>query len=558
MNGKKIFVVGLDGATFDVIRPMVEAGKLPTFAKIMAEGAYGNLRSTIPPVTPPAWASFMTGKNPGKHGVYSFSAFVNGSYEAQLATGQSIRAKRLWDYFNNDRVALIDIPMSFPPQQINGYMISGWPVPSEESLFTYPPELHTEIMQEVGEYVIDKTFIGRSMKMLQEGNGIEALAYLAKFSQQRKDAALYLLKNKGPFDFFMVVFRGPDFIQHILFKVFDEEYAKRNPTFCKKYQGAIFQFYEKMDRYLAELMEAAGKETTVIVLSDHGAGPVRKRFYINRWLKKEGFLHTRKWMSQRSIKVDRKPLSYFLDRTGFSFLNRSVFSPIRQLHIPYPRRHQQHPSLLVDWDRTSAFAILILTDGIIRINLAGREPAGIVSQANYDKVRAEIIRKLKEVVDPDTGETVIEEVYRREDIYSGPYLNEAPDLIVVPRDYSYDFSPNLDDGILLERPEGLKGTHRMDGIFFAIGRHVKAGTALSNINITDIAPTILYLMGKPVPDDMDGRVINEAFDEEYFKINPPKYYKVNDNISPKADPQELLTEDQETIMNALKGLGYME
>jgi predicted AlkP superfamily phosphohydrolase/phosphomutase len=554
MNKKRIMIIGLDGATFDIIKPMVKAGRLPTFANLLANGTHSNLKSTVLPITPPAWSSFMTGKNPGKHGVFAFYTQSTETYGTQMASGLSIKAKKIWDYLDTERIGLIDIPMTFPPQEINGYMISGWPVPSEESIFTHPASLHTEIIREVGSYIMDTTIISSHSRM----SPIETLRHLYLYTESRKDASLYLLKKKGPFDLFIVVFRGTDFLQHVAFKFLDEEYCKTNPEVSKKFKDVLFQFYEKMDSIVADLIRFMGEDAVTILMSDHGAGPLKKKFYINRWLKQEGFLSLRRGTSFHGIRINRAPLSYLLQRVGASYLNLFIPSLFKRMRIPYPKPYTKHPSALIDWSKTKAFANLTWPDEIIRINMEGREPEGSVSQKDYETTRSNIIERLLEVRDPETGEKIIDKAYRREEVYHGPYLKEAPDILVLTQNTSYVFSPSLDDGVLFERPKDPRASHRMEGIFIIKGPDIKAGQVLSGLNITDIAPTVLYLMGKPIPDTIDGRVISEAINNESFGMYPPRYCKEEERGSSKENIQEFTEDEKKKIEEGLRALGYME
>lgn len=553
MNKKRILIIGLDGATFDIIRPMIKAGKLPTIAKLMAEGAWGSLSSTILPITPPAWASFMTGRNPGKHGVFAFYTQSTETYETRWATGLSIRAKKIWDYLDAERICLIDVPMTFPPQEINGYMISGWPVPSEESVFTYPPALHTEIIREVGIYMMDTDLISSDTKVSLP----EMIRYLYMYTEARKNASLYLMEKKGPFDIFCVVFRGTDFVQHGAFKFLDEEYCTKNPDFSKKYKDIIFQFYERMDTIVADLIRSMGEDSITILMSDHGGGPVKKMFYINRWLQQQGFLSLKSRSSLNGYRVNRKSLSDILQRFGASYLNLFLPSSLKKLRVPYIRPYKKHPSFLVNWGRTKAFANLTWPDEIIRINMEGREPLGSVSGKDYETIRNEIIERLYKVKDPDTGEEIIDKIYKREEIYNGPYLEEAPDIFALTNNMSYRFMSTLEKGPLFERPEDPRGVHRMDGVFLIKGPDIKAGRVLSGLNIIDIAPTVLYLLGKPIPDGMDGKVIKESINEDFFKTNPPEYYE-EEEVSLKEGIEEFSQEEEKKIEAGLRALGYME
>jgi predicted AlkP superfamily phosphohydrolase/phosphomutase len=557
-NGNRVLVIGLDGGTFRVIKPLVTAGRLPTFARFMEEGVWGDLESTIPPITPPGWTSFMTGKNPGKHGVYGFYYRRNGSYETSLANALSIKARRFWEHFDErHRVGLVAIPMTYPPQPVNGYMISGIYVPSEQSIFTFPPELHTELIRELGDYPLEQSI----MEIPQSGNQIEALQRLYRHTDSRKNAALYLMQ-KASWDFFAIVFQGTDLIQHRAACFWDEEYCRRHPEEVQKFGQVVNQYYEKIDRCIAELVEAAGQDCSVIIVSDHGAGPSRKTLFINRWLIQQGFL---------ALKPLRPWQAYSLEMKTSNFgaaLTKAHLSPFRRMMprwllgkrvaVPFPIKKPLGLAA-VDWNRTKAYSILRWTDGAIRINLKGREPGGVVEPGlEYETVRDVIAQRLLEIKDPETGDQVIDKVCKREEVYTGPYTDEAPDLTILTKDVSYPFGVDLEAGGLLETPaDWTSGTHRMNGIFLMRGGAVNIGQELSGLRIIDVAPTVLYLMGLPIPEDMDGRVILEGIDEGYQRAHPVVHKPVpSEDLA--ASPEIFSTEERERIEENLKALGYIE
>ncbi len=555
-DSNRLMVIGLDGATFDIITPMVKAGRLPTLAKLMSEGAWGNLRSTILPVTPPAWSSFMTGKNPGKHGVFGFFTNKPDTYETELTTSLSIKAKKIWDYLDeNEKVCLIDIPLTYPPQAINGHMISGLPVPSEESIFTYPPELHTELIREIGDYVIDK-----QLRMLAKGRNMDALKHLYAYTEMRFNAMKYLLKSKGPFDFFMLVLRGTDFIGHAAFKYFDKDYAKKHPGECDKFGDMIYQFYEKVDSYLAEILQLKGDDCNLLVMSDHGMGQLKKFFYINRWLRQETFLELKKYPKIRKIGygLKKKKLRNILEKNGLSFFKVLTPGFLQKLNIYYVSLHEKHPSSVINWKKTRAYANLTWTDGILKINLKGREKEGGVEQKDYDNVCNELVLKLKNIVDPETGEKIMEAVHRRDEIYSGPYTKDSPDIIALTRDINYAYRVSIYGDELFETPQDPEpATHRMNGICIMNGPDIKNGIKLNGTSIMDLAPTILYLMGHKIPEDMDGKIITEAINEDFVKSTPVVFVKSTDDEKVMQDKHEFSDEDKKGIEDNLRALGYL-
>jgi len=546
----KILIIGLDGATLNVIEPLVKAGRLPTFASFMQEGVWGKLRSTVLPLSPPAWTSFMTGKNPGKHGIFGFVTPLAGEYKTRLVTGRDIKARPLWEYLKpEEKIGLVEVPMTYPPKPINGVMISGMMVPSYFKVFTYPASLHTELIRELGDYPTD-TWVH---KYLEKADVVEALKALYYYTSFKQKAALYLLKKRGPFDFFMIVFRGTDFVQHYSFKFLDKDYVKEHPEEGEKFGEVIYQFYEKMDTYIAEIMEKVGKDCTIIIMSDHGGGPLKKYFYINSWLMKEGYLSLKEGVKKKEIVMKRRPLVRVFERLHLSHI---CPDSLRKLKLPLPCLLERDPLELVDWQKTKAYGSFS-EYGVIRINLKGREPCGCVDKDEYENIKDEIRKKLLSLKDPDTGEYFIEAVYKREEIYRGPYVKDAPDLLVLPKNIEYIFNIALTPGKFLERATDLwLGTHRMDGIFFMKGPHIYQRKELEGLYITDIAPTVLYLMGYPIPEDMDGRVIEEAIREDYLQAHPIVFSEEKGEV--KITPAEAYThEEAAEIEKELRSLGYM-
>ena len=547
----KILIIGLDGATLGIIEPLVKAGRLPSFASFMQEGVWGKLKSTVLPVSPPAWTSFMTGKNPGKHGIFGFVTPLAGEYKARLVTGQDIKARPFWEYLKpEEKIGLVEVPMTYPPKPINGVMISGMMVPSHFKVFTHPASLHTELIRELGDYPIDIWL----QKYAHKGDLLEGLRALYYYTSFRQKAALYLLKKRGPFDFFMVVFRGTDFVQHYAFKFLDKDYVKEHPEEGEKFGEVIYQFYEKMDTYIAEIMQKVDKDCTIIVMSDHGGGPLKKYFYINSWLIKEGYLKLKRGVKKNQIKLRKRPLERVFKRLHLEHL---LPASLRRAKLPLPCVIEYPPDELVDWENTKAYANLIWTDGVIRINLKGREPQGSVSEKEYESLKDEIKEKLLSLIDPETGKPFIEAVYKREEIYHGPYVKDAPDILIITKNIEYAFKIDLVEGKFLEKPlDPSPATHRMDGIFFMKGPAVCKGKKLKNLNITDVAPTVLYLMGYPIPEDMDGRVIEEAIREDYLQAHPIVFSEEKGEF--KITPAQAYTpEEAAEIEKELRSLGYM-
>jgi predicted AlkP superfamily phosphohydrolase/phosphomutase len=549
----RVLVIGLDGATFRIMRPLLDAGRLPVLGRLIAEGASGILKSTIPPHSSVAWPSFATGKNPGKHGVFYVLNTIPGSYQRRLVNSQSVRALTLWDLLSlrQRTVGIMDVPITFPARPVRGFLLAGMMTPNEESLFTYPDSLYSELVQELGELPLEAALLPAAVRQ----GPVAALKAIVKLSESRRRAALYLMKSR-PWDFFCVVFRGTDLIQHIMWRYMQEDLRALHPELSRKFEHTIEQFYIKMDRAVGELMAEAGPGVTTIVMSDHGMGPCRRNFYMNRWLEENGFLHRKPasiWRARRPRLRKRTVLPPVPPGRPAPRLRRWMGStPLLVPELEYLGRHHE-----VDWSRTRAYANWTGGESMISINLRGREPQGIVSAgAEYDAVCQEITRGLLELRDPWDGGPVIEKVYRRDEIYQGPYVEEAPDLHLMPREFTYHARGEVRARAVLEKvTHRAPSLHDPDGIVIMQGAGIAPAAALEGARIIDVAPTVLHLLGLPVPDDMDGEVLEGAFHGEYRAAHPVTREPASAWVGEKA---RIYADDEErAVMDTLRGLGYV-
>ena len=503
-------VIGLDGATFDIISPWAEEGKLPTLKKLMGEGIHGNLRSTIPCATIPAWPSFATGCNPGKHGFYDFFKEKDNSYEMTVESlpSRAIKQPTLWDILsrNDKSVALINVPGTYPPAKVNGHMITGLFTPSNAK-YTYPPGFGAELERSIGKY--DVFFSALSAK-----NPRVLMRDLEQTLEQRVKAALYLWKEKQP-QFLMVVDNGTDRAEHELWRFLDASNPLYDARDVQTHGNPLLTYFQKVDEMVGEMVSHLDENTTLIIMSDHGQASLRKFVNLNLFLLDEGFM---------SIKNEAKSrLRYLLFDHGYS--PRSLYVALRKLGLERfaTDRVSQRTrlSLLnglffstsdIDWPRTKAFASGVT--GAICINLKDRQPQGTISQGTeYESLRDEIIDRLAQLKDPETGVTVVEAVHRREEIYHGPCLHKAPDIIATAGDgYEFFGMHGFSFCKVIEKTFGNSGSHSPDGIFMAVGRDIKRGARITTANILDVAPTILHIMGLPVPETMDGTVLKEIFE----------------------------------------------
>ena len=496
----------------------------------------------------------MTGKNPGKHGIFDFISLSPNSYNIRYNNALSCKSPSLWKLLSqaDKKVISVNVPFTFPPEEVNGILISGLDTPSTKSVFTYPRSLYEEIKRHVGEYVI----------MAQYRNSRRAyVSEIFGMIDNRVATIEYLLENH-PWDFFMIVFNATDIAQHTFWKYMDSSHPQYVPQEAAEYGDVILRVYQEMDQVIGRLLANLDDETTLMVMSDHGFGPLKKAVYLNKWLEQENLLQP---VARSSNVLDPgHPLKAVLGRCK-KYLPRGLKDVAIRF---FPELRAKVDSYLVashiDWPHTKAFSFGV--HGSIFINTSGRQPNGIVQPGTeYEGLRTEIIARLGRLTDPETGETVVERVYRREELYHGDCVDLAPDLLIEWKDYAYTAQQDYGEGVNSVFQTRSKfefsekehnGSHRLDGVLIMYGGPTKGGAELQGCHIVDLAPTILYLMGEEVPEDMDGKVLVSALTEEYVKAHPIVYGNVTDRGADEATTT--YSEDEaEKIEERLKDLGYL-
>ena len=562
-KGQKVICIGLDGATFDLIHPWVAAGKLPHLGKIMQNGVWGELESVIPPISAPAWTSFMTGKNPGKHGIFGFKKRKPGTYEDTFVNRKLIKSETLWKGLSNSqkKVIVINVPLTYPPEEVYGCLVSGMDTPSTKSPYTCPPQLKEEINRVTrGRYTIHLHLGGY---LTNEKRKREALRQLRRAIDARTRVGEYLLQ-KYPWDFFMIKYDNPDQVQHYFWQDMDQGGSGL--------QNAILEVYQHLDSAVGRLTRSMDENTTLVILSDHGAGPVNfKGIYINEWLRRKGMLFAENDSDGKRRTVGnrfraRKFLSQSFEEIYF-FAGRMISHQMRErLGLPLPKikaaLRYSRSRANIDWTKTKAYFGGNLN--AIHINVQGQDPAGIVKPGKeYEQVREEIIRGLKSLVDPEDGQAVFERICKREEIYHGPALEEAPDILLVPRNFSdYTMAKKMlnDDSKPViayhPSPRGITGSHRLNGIFLAQGQGIKKGGQVNGARIIDLFPTIYHILGLAVPGDVDGKILTKAFIPAWLSENPVRFSESDTSVGEIAE-DVYSEEDEEEIRERLTGLGYI-
>jgi len=549
---RKVAVFGLDGITFDLLQPWLDEGRLPNLARLIAEGASAPLRSTIPPVSASAWGSFVTGANPGQHGLIDFTYPTPDGYKVQVSNNHTRAIPALWNIVSDagGRIGVVSMPMTYPPESVNGFTLCSFLTPAPESRYTYPASLKEEITEAVGRFPIH---------MSEKGRGTDPRRFVQnvkRMEMARASAVKYLLQNK-PWDLFLYVIETTDNLQHEVWHLLDETHPRHDPEVAADVLPDILDYYETVDRLLGEMTALLPDDALTIVLSDHGFGPFHKFFHINNWLAEQGLL-----------KFHRSPLSLvkrLAFRMGVTPINalkwvmRLRLSGMRK-NVKRGRGRGMLKRLFlsfadVDWARTKAFSMGNF--GQVYLNVQGQRPQGIVTADEYEALRDQIAEAALALRDPVDGSRVVQQVYKREEIFHGASIDRMPDLLLHTDRARYVSFGHADFGSnrVIEPSVGQTGHHHMVGVLALNGPEVRPGLVMEEASILDLAPTILHYMGLAVPDYMDGEVLVQAFSEELNHANPVRYS--DDGYGVLNEDTGYASGEEEVVMEKLRDMGYV-
>lgn len=566
---KKILIVGLDSVTPTLVEKWVAEDRLPNIGRFLARGAWGPLTSVPNRHSGPAWSTMVTGLNPGKHGIFWFTEDQPESYGYRFVNGSFRHGKAFWRILSEQgqRVGIVNVPISYPAEKVNGVFISGLDTPStDDPGFTHPPELRHEVVRVAGgEYFIHPALA----RFLIAGEVDAGLDRLHRSIDKRTAVALHLMADRE-WDVFMVVYTESDVVQHFFWRHMEDP----GPEDSARHQLAIRDTYEHLDAALGRLMEQAGDDTLVMLVSDHGAraddGLARA---LPSWLQQLGMLSYRAPSERGRV----RSLTYRSASRIYRELDKRLPPGTRHKlarRLPALRRRVEvmMSYARMDWSRTMAY-----TDGKrpeIWINLCGRQPEGIVAPEEYEAVRQRIIDALTSAVCAKTGQPLISRVLRREDVYSGPFVDRSPDLIVEWMGEGTCLDVRYPDGreftlVKQHLPDDpfdhlLSGGHDPWGIVGMLGPGVRAGR-LEGAEIADVAPTVLFLRHAPVPRDVDGKVLIDAFTPEVVAAARARETAGGESVDQApADGEEgeeargFSEQEEAEIRERLQGLGYVE
>ena len=541
MSTPKLTVVGLDAATYSVIDPMLAGGELPNLARIVNEGVSGTLRSTTHPLTPQAWSTMVSGVNAGRHGIWDFAERDETGYGLRLVNGSYRQAPAIWDLLAaaGRSCGLVNVPFTWPAPAVNGFALAGFDAADLETGMTHPEALLPELRRRFGAFRLDHRFpLGR--------DGRIDLDRVRREAEQKVEIALWLDGEYAP-DLLFTVFMAADHVQHLGWTEWEE----------RGLESTVAETYRILDEALGALVAAAPAESNTVVVSDHGAGGLDGVVNLNTWLEQQGYLAYAGDAEQRRRRLAGSILG----------LRRHLPESLRYaLKQRLPRARTRARTIeeytIVDWERTRVFAYGIF--GNVVLNVRGRERSGAVEPGvEYEQLRDELINALTALCGP-SGERIVAAVHRREDLFFGPHLDKVPDLLVEFVDYRW-----LGKGSLKTRFDGLwgaveieegsahtyVGSHRSEGILALSGPSAASIDGRIDAHIEDVAPTLLYLLGQPVPGDLEGRLLSEAIDPGLLERRPPRY---TDEPSAALEPGDRRASGGDEVEDRLRGLGYLE
>jgi len=532
-------LIGIDGATFSILDPLMDEGVMPFLKEFIASGARAELCSVIPPLTPPAWTSLMTGRSPGQHGVFDFFCKeAADSHHIRFMTSRDVGCETIWAMVDRygRRATVLNFPLTFPPPRINGNVVpGGWMPWRQLRLGCHPAGLYDKLKALPGfnprELAMD---MAHEEKVLEGCKQDEYEGWIALHIRRERQwfNVLRYLMQEDPAELTAILFDGVDKLQHLCWRFLDPACVEEfKSPWEQRVRAQCLEYFRQLDGLLAKIVHLAGPEATVVMASDHGFGPQVRTFFVNAWLEQQGYLA---WADGKG------PRASDTEVLGVGQLARHVY--------------------LLDWERTRAYAAMPSSNGIHIVRAFPPLQGGLGEvDAEYESFRNRLIEELCALKDPLSGEAVVSRVWKREDAFAGPYLELAPDLTLELQDGGL-VSILASDTVVSRRSEP-SGTHRPEGIFVAQGLGIRQGVRLPALSILDVAPLVLYSLGLPVPDDLEGRLPTEVLEPAALQVRPVETVSPP---KPAVEPSHMpvgpvLDEEAEAeILRRLRALGYIE
>lgn len=525
-NSIKTLFLGMDGSTFTILNDLTSGDKpvMPFMAKIFKEGSRGVLRSTPNPLTPPAWVSLMTGRSPGNHGLYDFlkSSEVGGELYTELYSATDCQCEMIWSTASRQgkRVAALNLPFTAPPpRNLDGIILPGFIPWKHLRRNTQPKDFYNTLKEKLPgfdpkELAWDFEREEKSVQHLTDEERKQWVIYHLPREEQWFNVAKYVIQNEGV-DLMAVMFDGTDKLQHQIWQYLAPELQEGEKSqYHQEMRELSLQYFAMLDGYLEDLVGQVGEDTQVFMASDHGFTTQWEVVKINAFLRQKGYL---------TYKQEA-------DASGSSFLSK------------------------IDLEQTTAYCRTPSSNGI-HIRIAHKPGDTGIAPDDYKDFRAKLIAELEGLVDEKTGDRIITNITVREDAFPGLAMGEAPDLLLTLRDHGFVSTADSENAV--EPLPSPIGTHHPEGVFIAYGKGIQQGKVIEDRDIVDVAATLLYSLGLPVPIDFEGQVPESAFTEEYLAENPieigPK------TLAPEhSSTKDMSDEEKDALLLQLAALGYAE
>jgi len=499
-----VAVIGLDGADWRILQPMLDAGRLPVLAGLMNRGGWARLKSVEPPVSSAAWTSMCTGVNPGTHGILGF-AHMDG-YGSQIIRSVDVRAPQLWDLLRAAglRSLVTNLPNLYPPVDVNGVMVTGMLTPDVASRWVHPGDLQDELLHAGLGFAPRPT-----VRELHRLGAEDARRALADSAELQGRTVLHLLRE-GPFGLLFTVLDTGDLAHHAYLGRAHTEAIETGQALLDTDSGAIIaRHLGDLDELLGEILRALPADAAILVVSDHGFEPKPKAVYLNQWLAANGYLCRSRFggSSKDAMNWRKRTVAELLGKLKLGPLARLLPSGLRERQIAVPRLGRMLRAPSPNWRRTRAFLDPTALGAGIRVNLAGREPQGMVSPGpEYESLRDELISRLLAWREPGTDLPVITHAWKREDIHPGPQNALEPDIIVRYRP-DLKAAHTYEPAIIAPAEPDQAAWHSAEGIIIAAGPGIGPSGDLGAADILDVAPTVLTLLGIAPPEHIEGRAL---------------------------------------------------
>ena len=524
-------MLGFDGVPWELVEQWTDEGHLPNFQRLMEEGASGVLESTKPAHTALAWPSISTGVWPDDHGVYGFQD-LQADYTHEMNVSDNVQRPALWDHL--DPAVVANVPMTYPAGDIDGEMVTGMMTPRLDDGFTSPSSLGDEIEAEIPDYEIGLDWGEYADR---EGAFVEDLESLV----ENRTALLEKLQEREDWRLFFFVFTAPDRLQHL---IWDED--------------VLLEWYETFDDILGDVMEyVEGRNAVLNVVSDHGFGPNEKIISAPALLEREGYLQRRDESGMRGVLaelgINKENVLSKLERVGISEQMIVDYVPQGFVNVAALQVPGEHSLFDVDHGNTAAFAH---GAGNIYINDTERFEDGVVDPSDVPAVKAELRELFGDLTDPENGKQVFS-VFDGDDIFARD--DNSPDL-VLRGEGEYEVLSMLTEDVFVDATKKAAGHHE-DGVFFAWGPSVEAGAGTEDATVVDVVPTLLHALDEPIPDYVDGRVLDEIFaagSAPAKRTAETTAVTVERETAADAEDGEDGDEDMDDVEDRLRGLGYIE